>query len=408
MCQQKYSQWFWLEIFAQIILHLWQERDVLLTELQKAKISTAAETSLAEYQALIHASKPWWEIFRMFKLTQLPGIGLMVPKDFPPQDDASLQAPKLIRGRKQKSVVQQPKTSMQATTSSILSTSRTDMDTTYRNSLHQAENPPEEPGLAMQSEVGRVDGRPLANEQQITQPTGGTRQPGKRRRQDSDHSEDMRSSPHMGDGDEDCAPDSSTPPNESTYTQDPRMLRCHRRTQEQLLHLADQVKNMTAKDAQLLESIIGNILELSGTSHLWRVLYGLSRKAEVSTIGYLIKLWVIEKFLYVQALKNRARKAEQVGGSCMVVIEGDLKIGRLHRVQSMIGTWIQNLGWSRRDQKERTQQCMSSSRVLVPDVSLLKWANLVVRGIVFGPKLATCRDTRQFVHSSELPCIAYS
>ncbi|KAG9081015.1 hypothetical protein FRC06_005912 [Ceratobasidium sp. 370] len=69
--------------FPHKIIHtLWNTRELLLAGLSSAGISTASETSRQAYKKLIQESQPWWELLRMYKMSTLPGLGLLVPKVF--------------------------------------------------------------------------------------------------------------------------------------------------------------------------------------------------------------------------------------------------------------------------------------------------------------------------------------
>ncbi|KAG8737096.1 hypothetical protein FRC10_008588, partial [Ceratobasidium sp. 414] len=65
-----------------IILTMWQCRKLLLEGLTQAGIKSAADTHRDQYKQIIQTNRSWWEILRMFKMSKLPGLGLVVPKVF--------------------------------------------------------------------------------------------------------------------------------------------------------------------------------------------------------------------------------------------------------------------------------------------------------------------------------------
>ncbi|QRV99215.1 hypothetical protein RhiJN_27234 [Ceratobasidium sp. AG-Ba] len=65
-----------------IIYTMWQQRGALLQELKTYAMPAAIDADLSHYSMLIKKSQKWWEVFRMFKISQFAGQKLKIPKTF--------------------------------------------------------------------------------------------------------------------------------------------------------------------------------------------------------------------------------------------------------------------------------------------------------------------------------------
>ncbi|QRW02393.1 hypothetical protein RhiLY_01391 [Ceratobasidium sp. AG-Ba] len=61
---------------------MWQQRGALLQELKTYAMPAAIDADLSHYSMLIKKSQKWWEVFRMFKISQFAGQKLKIPKTF--------------------------------------------------------------------------------------------------------------------------------------------------------------------------------------------------------------------------------------------------------------------------------------------------------------------------------------
>ncbi|KAG8678509.1 hypothetical protein FRC09_019775 [Ceratobasidium sp. 395] len=255
-----------------IVLVLWQHLQELTADLSKAKILVASETSKSDYKALINNSKPWWELLRMFKMSKLPGMDLIIPKvfakDLPPPNGQLLQA---IRNKHQITNGSQNQPSStnglgvehsDATGSRAHSSSLTVEQP--QPSTTQLKDPSAEASSAAasgnQSRVPHVAKRKQANsseEEEELRPPKGSRT--------------------LKDNDTTAMTETESP-TVSTILDSVGRRQIQKAMQQQLKQLSNIVSDLDAGDAKAMHQLLSNLLEMRGASYLGRVVGALSEK----------------------------------------------------------------------------------------------------------------------------------
>ncbi|QRW08711.1 hypothetical protein RhiLY_10063 [Ceratobasidium sp. AG-Ba] len=79
------------------------QRDALLRELKTFAMPAAIDADLSHYSMLIKKSQKWWEILRMFKISQFAGLKLKIPKTFDVlSDDQKEKLLKALQNKRQR------------------------------------------------------------------------------------------------------------------------------------------------------------------------------------------------------------------------------------------------------------------------------------------------------------------
>ncbi|KAG9128199.1 hypothetical protein FRC07_003130 [Ceratobasidium sp. 392] len=270
-----------------IILLLWQTQDSLLKDLEQAGISSAEGTSREAYKSLLAKSKPWWEFFRMFKMSRLPGLGLTVPKVFSldacSKDTALLQA---VRKKRDADLALQASGSGPVDKVSELS-SRGSGSRSPSLVVDEATAEPAVlavPGLSPpggQSSPAAATRAPETPQSQ-NELSAAPKQPNKRKRsQRKDGEQLVVGSPsnaqrQKSNNQEDTAYASDDTQTETQPTT--RQLRTHELVRKELRCILDGVDRLTPSDARALQGVLESLVDLQGASYMGRVLDALKDK----------------------------------------------------------------------------------------------------------------------------------
>ncbi|KAG8737226.1 hypothetical protein FRC10_008412, partial [Ceratobasidium sp. 414] len=264
-----------------IIQEIWTNRTALLAALKSARIPAPADTSREAYKTLLKDNELWWKLARMFKMSVLPGLGLVIPKVFGQSTaDRQKEVLQAIREKRQTDSHADPAVNMagQQDHGSSLQA----MDQSHRRSPSLEISVPDRPDT--------VHNQPAVITTASTQHPSGTSRPQKRKhsedepdRQNTEHSRQhaLRVSSQASSSsaaDKDFMPseqEAVLPLEAMPGTQE---LCIQRLVKRQLQEISNKVSEMPAADARVLHSLLIQLTELHGMTYCNRVMDALNQK----------------------------------------------------------------------------------------------------------------------------------
>ncbi|KAG9089594.1 hypothetical protein FRC06_001470, partial [Ceratobasidium sp. 370] len=266
-----------------IIQEIWTNRTALLAALKSARIPAPADTSRETYKALLEDNELWWKLARMFKMSVLPGLGLVIPKVFGQSAaDRREEVLQAIREKRRTDSNVDPAVNMAGQQDLGSSLQATDQSRGRSPSLEISF--PDTPDI--------VHTQPAVITTASIQLPSGASRPRKRKhtedepdRQNTEHSH-RHASRIASQVSSSSAADQDFAPSEqdmvlplAAMPGDPsRELRIQTLVKQQLQEISNKVSEMPAADVRALHSLLTQLTELQGMTHCNRVMDALNQK----------------------------------------------------------------------------------------------------------------------------------